>query len=144
MAHEFSHNRPGINNQNKKIDCSRLKESFQGMIDKTAADLHHVSKRRRRSSTPVNRLDSDTRLESTDVEESEFLPKDPPMIEACNKDTENIGSESVHYYFAIVDAKSFGKFLIPTYKYNQIVDGLANSHTESSDGPVAADSDALS
>ena len=107
------------------------------MIDKTAADLHHVSKRRRRSPSPV----PETRLESTEVEEIEFLPKDPPMIEACNKDTENVDSESVHYYFAVVDAKSFGKFLIPTYKYNQVVDGLGNSHAESSDGPLLADSD---
>ena len=110
------------------------------MIDKTAADLHHVSKRRRRSPSPVV---SDY-YGSTKVQESEFVPKDPPKInEACNKDTENVDSESVHYYFAVVDAKSFGKFLIPTYKYNQIVDALANSHVESSDGPVVADSDEI-
>ena len=35
----------------------------------------------------------------------------------CEKDTEDA---SIPYYYAVVDAKSFGKFLIPTYKTDDV------------------------
>ena len=35
----------------------------------------------------------------------------------CEKDTEDA---AIPYYYAVVDAKSFGKFLIPTYKKDDV------------------------
>ena len=35
----------------------------------------------------------------------------------CEKDTEDA---AIPYYYAVVDAKSFGKFLIPTYKNDDV------------------------
>ena len=91
------------------------------MIGK-AADIHNVRKRR-----------------DTDAEESEGAPINPPII--CNKDTENIDSESVQYYFAVVDAKSFGKFLIPTYRYNKvnIDDASTNPYVSNQTGSQTGD-----
>ena len=40
---------------------------------------------------------------------------------ACKGDTED---EKFPYYYAVVDAKSFGKYLIPTYKPVNLRGGL--------------------
>ena len=97
------------------------------MIGK-AADLHNV--RKRRNPSP-----------DTDAEESEGAPIGPSINETCNKDTENIDSESVQYYFAVVDAKSFGKFLIPTYNYNKvnIDDASTNPYVSNQTGSQTGD-----